>query len=159
MCFPFSPGKRETHKQFDPHPFPGQSREVVYVYWFFCPPRQLRVFSIEREPASHRVPRSKKLNRGGVRSPGVSHFFRERSRLCRGPFRGLFLVGALKKWPRKRTRTNRENPQTVREQIGKITEKSGKSQKGQKRTKKDKKGRPSPDREALPFETPPFSGP
>ena len=23
MCFPFSPGKRETHKQFDPHPFPG----------------------------------------------------------------------------------------------------------------------------------------
>ena len=39
MCFPFSPGKRETHKQFDPHPFPGQSREVVYVYWFFCPPK------------------------------------------------------------------------------------------------------------------------
>ena len=38
MCFPFSPGKRETHKQFDPHPFPGQSREIVYVYWFFCPP-------------------------------------------------------------------------------------------------------------------------
>ena len=35
MCFPFSPGKRETHKQFDPHPFPGQSREVVCVYWFF----------------------------------------------------------------------------------------------------------------------------
>ena len=38
MCFPFSLGKRETHKQFDPHPFPGQSREVVYVYWFFSPP-------------------------------------------------------------------------------------------------------------------------
>ena len=37
MCFPFSPGKRETHKQFVPHPFPGQSRKVVYVYWFFCP--------------------------------------------------------------------------------------------------------------------------
>ena len=37
MCFTFSPGQRETHKQFDPHPFPGQSREVVYVYWFFCP--------------------------------------------------------------------------------------------------------------------------
>ena len=32
----FFPGKRgKTHKQFDPHPFPGQSREVVYVYWFF----------------------------------------------------------------------------------------------------------------------------
>ena len=38
MCFPFSPGKRETHKQFDPYPFPGQSREFVYVYWFFLPP-------------------------------------------------------------------------------------------------------------------------
>ena len=33
--FPFSPGKRETHRQFEPHPFPGQSRKVVYVYWFF----------------------------------------------------------------------------------------------------------------------------
>ena len=39
MCFHFSPGKRETHKQFDPHPFPGQSREFVYVYCFFCPPK------------------------------------------------------------------------------------------------------------------------
>ena len=38
MCFPFSPGKGETHKQFDPHPFLGQSREVVYVYWFGSPP-------------------------------------------------------------------------------------------------------------------------
>ena len=36
--FVISPGRRETHKQFDPHPFPGQSREVVDVYWFFCPP-------------------------------------------------------------------------------------------------------------------------
>ena len=48
MCFPFSPGKRETHKQFDPHPFPGQSREVVYVYWFFCPP-------IIKEAAPHKI--------------------------------------------------------------------------------------------------------
>ena len=37
MCFHFSPGKRETHKQFDPHPFPGQSREIVYVYWLLRP--------------------------------------------------------------------------------------------------------------------------
>ena len=37
--FPFFPRKKgKTHKQFDPHPFPGQSREVVYVYWFFSPP-------------------------------------------------------------------------------------------------------------------------
>ena len=35
MCFPFSPGKGETHKQFDPHPFPGQSREFVYVYFIW----------------------------------------------------------------------------------------------------------------------------
>ena len=33
--------------------------------------------------------------------------------------------------------TNRENPRTIPEQIGKIPEKSGKSQKGQKRTKKE----------------------
>ena len=38
MCFPFSPGKRETHKQIDPRPFPGRSREFVDVYWFFSPP-------------------------------------------------------------------------------------------------------------------------
>ena len=49
---------------------------------------------------------------------------------------GLFLIGALNR-PRKRKRTNRENPRTIPEQIGKIPEKSGKSQKGQKRTKKE----------------------
>ena len=49
---------------------------------------------------------------------------------------GLFLVGALNR-PRKRKRTNRENPRTIPEQIGKIPEKSGKSQKGQKRKKKE----------------------
>ena len=47
---------------------------------------------------------------------------------------GLFLVGALNR-PRKRKRTNRKNPRTIPEQIGKIPEKSGKSRKGQKRTK------------------------
>ena len=62
----------------------------------------------------------------------------KRSRLCRGPFRGLFLVGALNR-PRKRKRRNRETPRRVPEQIGKIQEKSGKDKKGQKRTKKDKK--------------------
>ena len=45
---------------------------------------------------------------------------------------GLFLVGALNR-PRKRKRTNRENPRTIPEQIGKIPEKSGKSQKGPKK--------------------------
>ena len=57
---------------------------------------------------------------------------------------GLFLVGALNR-PRTRKGTNRENPRTIPEQIGKIPKKSGKSQKG---PEKDKKGRTSPDQEA-----------
>ena len=44
---------------------------------------------------------------------------------------GLFLVGALNKL-RKRKGTNRENPRTIPEQIGKIPEKSGKSKKDNK---------------------------
>ena len=40
MCFPFSSGKGETHKQFDPHPFPGQSREVVLLFIGFFLPRE-----------------------------------------------------------------------------------------------------------------------
>ena len=54
---------------------------------------------------------------------------------------GLFLVGALNR-PRKRKGTNRENPWTIPEQIGKIPEKSGKSQKGQKRKDKPRSGNP-----------------
>ena len=59
---------------------------------------------------------------------------------------GLFLVGALNR-PRKRKGTNRENPRTIPEQIGKIPEKSGKSQKAQKRTEKEGRvqiGKPPP---------------
>ena len=37
MCFPFSPRRRQHINTFDPHPFPGQSRKVVYVCWVFCP--------------------------------------------------------------------------------------------------------------------------
>ena len=70
---------------------------------------------------------------------------------------GLFLVGAVHR-PRKRKRTNRENPRRVPGQIGKIPEKSGKSQKGRKRTEKEGQVT-SPDRENPPFETPPFTGP
>ena len=54
---------------------------------------------------------------------------------------GLFLVGALNR-PRKRKRTNRENPRRVPGQIGKIPEKSGKSQKGQKSKDKSRSGTP-----------------
>ena len=64
---------------------------------------------------------------------------------------GLFLVGALNR-PRKRKGTNRENPRTIPEQIGKIPGKFGKVPKS---PKKDTKGRTSPDRETPPFETPP----
>ena len=58
MCLVFSPEKRETHKQFDPHPFPGQSREVVYVYWFFLPTLSEAIF-FQSPPkrAGKRVPR------------------------------------------------------------------------------------------------------
>ena len=49
---------------------------------------------------------------------------------------GLFLVGAVNR-PRKRKRTNRENPRRVPRQIGTFPKKSGKSEKGQKRTKKE----------------------
>ena len=54
---------------------------------------------------------------------------------------GLFIVGALNR-PRMRKRTNRENPQTIPEQIGKIPEKSGKSQKGQKKEGQVQIGKP-----------------
>ena len=67
------------------------------------------------------------------------------------PF-GTVLVGGLIR-QRKEKGTNRENPWTIPEQIGKIPEKSGKSQ---KRTKKEGQVQ---DRETPPFETPPFSGP
>ena len=64
---------------------------------------------------------------------------------------GLFLVGAVNR-PRKRERTNRENP-------GESPDKSGKSrkdrEKSQKQKKKDKRGRTSPDRETQPRLNPP----
>ena len=98
-----------------------------------------------------------KLNRG-VSKPGCFPLFLGKVQIVSRTLSGLFLVGALNR-PRKRKRTNRENPRTIPEQIGKIQEKSGKSEKGCHRTKKDKKGRTSPDRETPPFETPPFGGP
>ena len=49
---------------------------------------------------------------------------------------GLFLIGALNR-PRKRRRTNRENPRTIPEQVGKTP-------KNRESPKKDKKGRTSP---------------
>ena len=38
MCFPFSPGKGETHKQFDPHPISGTiPRSCLCLLVFFSP--------------------------------------------------------------------------------------------------------------------------
>ena len=34
---PFPWEKTQHINKFDPHPFPGQSRKVAYVYWFFSP--------------------------------------------------------------------------------------------------------------------------
>ena len=73
---------------------------------------------------------------GGFQTGGVSHFFSGKVQIVSRTLSGLFLVGALN-GPRKRKGTNRENPQTIPEQIGKIPEKSGKSLKGQKRAKKE----------------------
>ena len=93
-----------------------------------------------------------KLNRG-VSKPGCFPLFSGKVQIVSRTLSGLFLVGALNR-PRKRKRTNRENPRTIPEQIRKIPEKSGKSQKG---TKQDKKGRTSPDRETPQVdETPPW---
>ena len=36
--FPFSPGKRETHQQFDPTHFRDNPAKLFIVYWFFSPP-------------------------------------------------------------------------------------------------------------------------
>ena len=77
----------------------------------------------------------KKLNRG-VSKPGGFPLSSGKVQIVSRTLSGLFLVGALN-WPRKRKRTNRENPRTIPEQIRKIPEKSGKSQKKRKRTKKE----------------------
>ena len=73
-----------------------------------------------------------KLNRG-VSKPGCFPLFSGQVQIVSRTLSGLFLVGALNR-PRKRKRTNRENPRTIPEQIGEIP---GKVPKGQKRTKKE----------------------
>ena len=93
-----------------------------------------------------------KLNRG-VSKPGGFPLFSGAVQSVSRTLSGLFLVGALN-GPRQRKRTNRENPRSIPEQIGKIPEKSGKSKKGQKRKDKFRSGNTPP-----PFETPLFSGP
>ena len=81
-----------------------------------------------------------KLNRG-VSKPGDFPLFSGKVQIVSRTLSGLFLLGALNR-PRKRKGTNRENPRTIPEQIGKIPEKSGKSQKGQKRKDESRSGNP-----------------
>ena len=87
-----------------------------------------------------------KLNRG-VSKPGDFPLFSGKVQIVSRTLSGLFLVGALNR-PRKRKGTNREDPQTIPEQIRKIPE-------NRESPKKDKKGRTSPEQENPPFEPPP----
>ena len=70
---------------------------------------------------------------GGFQTGGFP--FSGKVRIVSRTLSGLFLVGAVNR-PRKRQRTNRENPWTIPGQIGKLPEKSGKSQKRQKSGRK-----------------------
>ena len=92
-------------------------------------------FPLHNTEARHQGNFREKLNRG-VSKPGCFPLFSGQVQIVSRTLSGQFLVGALNR-PRKRKRTNRENPRTIPEQIGKVPEKSGKSQKGQKRTKKE----------------------
>ena len=96
------------------------------------------VFKVPRRHVCNKILREAKP--GGFPNPGgVPHFFRGKVQIVSRTLLGLFLVGALNR-PRKRKGTNRENPRTIPEQIGKIPEKSGKSQKGQKIRNPEKGG-------------------
>ena len=89
-----------------------------------------------------------KLNRG-VSKPGGFPLLSGKVQIVSRTLSGLFLVGALNR-PRKRKRTNRENPRTIPEQIGKIPEKSGKAQEGQKKERQVQIGK-APRLAALDF--------
>ena len=87
---------------------------------------------------------------GGFQTGGVRTFFGKGPDCVADPFGTVPRRCSYLNRPRKRKGTNRENPQSIPEQIGKIPEKSGKSQrtkKGQKRKDKSRSGSP-------PFETP-----
>ena len=82
------------------------------------------------------MPKLGEAKPGGVSKPGGVPTFSGKVQIVLRTVSGPFLVGAVNR-PRKRKRTNRENPRRVPGQIGKIPEISGKSQKRQKETKKE----------------------
>ena len=104
----------------------------------------------ESESQAVRIARSylREAKPGGSK-PGCFPLFSGKVQIVSRTLLGLFLVGALNR-PRKKKRTNRENPRRA-------PSKSGKSQKNRESPKKDKKGRTSPDRETPLFETPPLA--
>ena len=85
-----------------------------------------------------------RLNRG-VSKPGCFPLFSGMVQIVSRTLSGLFLAGALNR-PRKRKGTNRENPRTIPEQIGKKIpenrESPKKDEKGQKRKDKSRSGNP-----------------
>ena len=116
-------------------------RLCVFASAFVC--FCLRLFAFARIcllPALLRPPLWEKLNLG-VSKPGCFPLFSGKVQIVSWTLSGLFLVGAVNR-PRKRKRTNRENPRTIPEQIGKTPEKSQKDKKGQKRKDKSRSGNP-----------------
>ena len=95
-----------------------------------CRPGRKPIFRPKSEKKKARTWIWEKLNRG-VSKPGASPLFSGNVQIVSRTLSGLFLVGALNR-PRKRKRTNRENPQTIPEQIGKILERRKKDKKGQR---------------------------
>ena len=74
----------------------------------------------------------RKAKPGGFQTRVFPTFFGKGPDCVADPFGTVPRRCSYKNRPRKRKGTNRENPWTIPEQIGKIPEKSGKSQKGQK---------------------------
>ena len=141
------PSQRPSQRQI------SSQRLSVLLPLFCCPLNSFReTFGLlprDRVSQVHGTSRLlREANPGGFQTQVFPTFFGNGPDCnCRGPLSGLFRVGALNR-PRKRKRTNRENPRTIPEQIGKIPEKPGKSRKGQKMTKKSRSWNPL-------FETPP----
>ena len=145
----------------------GCPAKILYVYWFVLSPFRNTLFSWEN---SHEISTNSELlparvnycvvvflvrqgpfgslqkhlreaKPGGFQTRVFLSFFRERSRLLSRTLSGLFLVGALNR-PRKRKRTNRENPRTIPEQSQENRESPKRDKKRQKRKDKSRPGNP-----------------
>ena len=121
----------------------GGGHQVEVALWLLRKVARLNPERIVVSSCCHRGT-LREAKRGGVSKPGGFPFFSGKVQIVSRTLSGLFLVGALNR-PRKRKKTNRGNPRTIPEQIGKIPQKSGKSQKdkkGQKRKDESRSGNP-----------------